>query len=29
MAREDQLSWPNLDGVTKAAKAFFDPAAGW
>ena len=25
MAREDQLAWPTLDGVTKAAKAFLDP----
>jgi hypothetical protein len=25
MAREDQLSWPTLDVVTKAAKAFLDP----
>jgi hypothetical protein len=25
MAREDQLSWPTLDGVTKAVQAFLDP----
>jgi Nucleotidyl transferase AbiEii toxin, Type IV TA system len=25
MAREDQLAWPTLDEVTKAAKAFLDP----
>ena len=25
MAREDQLAWPTLDEVTKAAKAFIDP----
>jgi len=25
MAREDQLAWPTLDAVTKAAKAFLDP----
>jgi hypothetical protein len=25
MAREDQLDWPTLDVVTKAAKAFLDP----
>lgn len=25
MAREDQLVWPTLDEVTKAAKAFLDP----
>jgi hypothetical protein len=25
MAREDQLAWPTLDDVTKAAKAFLDP----
>lgn len=25
MAREDQLTWPTLDEVTKAAKAFLDP----
>jgi hypothetical protein len=25
MAREDQLDWPTLDEVTKAAKAFLDP----
>jgi hypothetical protein len=25
MARDDQLAWPTLDGVTKAAKAFLDP----
>jgi hypothetical protein len=25
MAREDQLAWPALDEVTKAAKAFLDP----
>jgi len=40
MAREDQLAWPTLDDVTKAAQAFLDPvlagrldatweAAGW
>lgn len=25
MAREDQLAWPTLDAVTKAAQAFLDP----
>jgi predicted nucleotidyltransferase component of viral defense system len=25
MAREDQLTWPTLDDVTKAAQAFLDP----
>lgn len=25
MAREDQLAWPTLDEVTKAAQAFLDP----
>ena len=25
MAREDQLAWPTLEDVTKAAKAFLDP----
>ena len=25
MAREDELSWPTLGGVTKAAKAFLNP----
>lgn len=25
MAQEDQLAWPTLDAVTKAAKAFLDP----
>jgi hypothetical protein len=25
MAREDQLAWPTLDEVMKAAKAFLDP----
>ena len=25
MARDDQLAWPTLDEVTKAAKAFLDP----
>ncbi len=25
MAREDQLAWPTLDDVTKAAQAFLDP----
>lgn len=25
MAREDQLAWPTLDQVTKAARAFLDP----
>ena len=26
MAREDHLAWPTLEEVTKAAKAFLDPA---
>ena len=25
MAREDQLAWPTLDEVTRAARAFLDP----
>lgn len=25
IAREDDLAWPTLDGVTAAAKAFLDP----
>ena len=25
MAHEDQLAWPTLDEVTRAAKAFLDP----
>lgn len=28
MAREDQLAWPTLDEVTKAAKEFLDPVLG-
>jgi len=25
MAREDQLAWPTLDEVTRAARGFLDP----
>jgi hypothetical protein len=28
MAREDQLAWPTLDQVTRAAKTFLDPVLG-
>jgi hypothetical protein len=28
MARADQLPWPTLDAVTKAAQEFLDPVLG-